>query len=274
MKTLISKMLNRYGFYRKTYMRGRILEKEYRVINRTIRKHSDKDDAWLFALAGHHSHIIDVGSNIGQAAMLMLYHDTIERILVIDPNREALMHAAENLIMNEHSHKAIFINSFVSDIDDDYIEFFTVGTGAAGSKYASHAHTASNTNSSVQVRTKKLDTIVEMVNITPDLIKVDVEGAEVEVLKGASSLSARFKPKFFVEVHSTEGLSIVNNTREILDWCSSNNYVGYYLKTMTDLNMENIKNRGRYHALLVHNDDELPPYLKSISEGDPIRWND
>jgi len=38
----------------------------------------------------------------------------------------------------------------------------------------------------------------------PDIIKIDVEGAELEVLEGASRALTEFHPKMFLEVHGTQ----------------------------------------------------------------------
>jgi FkbM family methyltransferase len=38
----------------------------------------------------------------------------------------------------------------------------------------------------------------------PDVIKIDVEGAELEVLQGASRAISEFHPTVFVELHGTE----------------------------------------------------------------------
>ena len=38
----------------------------------------------------------------------------------------------------------------------------------------------------------------------PDIIKIDVEGAELEVLEGASRALAEFHPVVFLEIHGTQ----------------------------------------------------------------------
>jgi len=38
----------------------------------------------------------------------------------------------------------------------------------------------------------------------PDILKIDVEGAEMEVLEGASKVLTEFHPKIFLEIHGTQ----------------------------------------------------------------------
>lgn len=273
MKVKLLKQIEKIGFVYQQIEVVDFLNKRLKVIKGTLRPIPDKDDAWLFDLARHHKVIFDVGSNIGQAAMLMLYNDTVERIVLIDPNPKALSWAAENLIMNNLSEKAHFIPAFISDKDGEAVELFTIGVGAAGSKFKSFAKTASKMNSHFTVPTLTLDSLVERLNLEPDLVKVDVEGAEYEVLKGGTNLASEGRTVFFIEIHSGPELSITNNTEKILEWCVQMGYHAWYLKTKELLSVVSIKNRGRYHALLLPGEQDFPEYLKTISEGSEITWS-
>ena len=270
MKLFLLQKIEKLGFVYKQLEVINFLNKRLKVLKGTIRTIPDKDDAWLFELARHHKVIFDVGSNIGQAAMLMLYHDNVDKIVLIDPNPKALSYAAENMIMNNLSHKAHFIPAFISDRAGETVELYTVGVGAAGSKFKGFAKTASKMDSHFSVNTVTLDSLSESLVLYPDLVKIDVEGAEWEVLQGAIRLATEIRPVFFVEMHSGLELSIGNNTERILDWCSQVGYRAWYLKTKEPLSFESIKNRGRYHALLLPEERDFPEYLKTISEGSDI----
>ncbi len=267
-KDKIAFWLSQFGIYKKVFEERQIQSKIYKVIKGTIRDHADKDDAWIFSLGANSKVIFDVGSNIGQSAILFLHHPSVERILLVDPNPVALGAAAENLMMNNLSMKASFIPAFLSEKENEVVDFYTVGYGAAGSKYKSHAETAARLDAHFKVATLTVDYLVRYYNITPDLVKIDVEGAEVEVLKGSVDLAAKRVTLFFVEVHSTNG--IVANTDAIIEWCKKNGYEAFYLKDHEVLDSNRIKERGRYHALLVPSGSPYPPYLLSIKQGDVI----
>lgn len=53
----------------------------------------------------------------------------------------------------------------------------------------------------VRVQTIRLDTFCSVRNLTPDLVKIDVEGAELAVLRGAERLLGTRHPKLIVAVH-------------------------------------------------------------------------
>ncbi|HEV2494478.1 MAG TPA: FkbM family methyltransferase [Terriglobia bacterium] len=56
----------------------------------------------------------------------------------------------------------------------------------------------------IPVPSISLDAFTEQGNPLPDILKVDVEGGECEVLKGAEKVFSRSKPVLFCEVHHAE----------------------------------------------------------------------
>lgn len=269
-KTIVS-ALKSAGFTYKKWVAGKILDKQYKVISNTIRLKPDKDDAWLFALSKDCKYIFDIGSNIGQAAIMMLYHQSIKNIILVDPNPTALSLAAENIIHNNESMRSDFVLAFMSDACDQTVDFYTQDSGAAGSKFKGFAKTAVKMNSHYLVNTLTVDYLTEFYQMVPDMVKVDVEGAENDVLRGSVNLAAKGITLFFVEIHSGPELSITKNTEEILDWCNKNNYVAWYLKTKSKLTVDAITSRGRYHALLLPNGKEFPTVLNTVNENDPLK---
>ncbi|MGH8011178.1 MAG: FkbM family methyltransferase, partial [Candidatus Binataceae bacterium] len=56
----------------------------------------------------------------------------------------------------------------------------------------------------IVVPVRKLDSVVESARLPPpDVIKIDVEGAEVDVLAGARLTIAASRPIFLIELHGT-----------------------------------------------------------------------
>lgn len=248
-----------------------LLGRPLRVRYGTLRARPDKDDAWLLACALHAKHILDVGSNVGQAALLMLRSASVRSIVLVDPNPEALAVAAEQLIHNHLSAGARFVTAFVAEREGETVEFWTVGTGSAGSRYAGHAQTAARKGRSFQVPTTTVDRICEQYGMLPDLVKIDVEGAEHEVLLGSRALASHQRTRFFVEMHSPPELPMVENARRVLDWCAAAGYAAWYLTEKSRFTApEQIRHRGRCHLLLQPGDWPLPVWLEGIEQSDVL----
>lgn len=61
-----------------------------------------------------------------------------------------------------------------------------------------------NSPKDLKVKLISLDDFTQNKNVYPDVLKIDVEGAEGEVLEGARKLIASHKPIFIIELHSPE----------------------------------------------------------------------
>lgn len=236
-----------------------------KTVKNTIRKQPDQDDAWWFYLAKHHNTIFDIGCNAGYTALLALISNPDKYCVLVDPNAAALNVAHLNLIKNNLGFKAHFYCGFVDKNSNQSIKFYTIGLGEAGSKFASHAKTASTLNSHTQVNSITLDDLTAYYGTLPDLVKVDVEGAELEVLEGSYDLVSQSKCKLFVEMHKLEDLGMEASGNKVLDWCKKTGYKAWYLKTGEELSSGfEIRNRGKCHLLLMPEKDTYPDYLKGI----------
>jgi len=241
------------------------------LIKETTRSNPDQDDAWWFYLAKHHDVIYDIGCNVGYTALLALIQDPNKQLVLVDPNPKALQKAAINIINNSLGNRTQYITAFVGDKVDETIKFYTVGSGAAGSMHASHAETAASINSFMEVKTVTLDYLYSLYEVKPDLIKIDVEGAETLVMQSAKKTASSTKCDFFIEMHNVENLGMEAATQIMLDWCNEMDYRAWYLKTGEHLQTaETTKNRGKCHLLLMPKEKKYPEYLKGIAQNNPL----
>ncbi len=248
------------------FVEAAICGKLLKVLPGTVRDKEDQDDAWWFYLAKHHDIVFDIGCNIGYTALLALIQNPNRRIILVDPNPVALQKASMNIIQNNMGSKAQYMPAFVGESTGDTVKFYTVGAGAAGSMYASHAQTAASINSFMQVNTVTLDDLYTHYNIEPDLIKIDVEGAETQVMQSAKIVASKSQCTFFIEMHKVENLGMEAAGQLIIEWCKEMKYNAWYLKTGEVLSSaEIIRDRGKCHLLLLPQEKQYPEYLKGIA---------
>jgi FkbM family methyltransferase len=233
----------------------------------TIRTETDYDDAWLLACARHAEVMYDVGANVGQAALMALVCPNIKEVVLVEANWEALAVAAQNVIRNHFGSRARFVAAFAGDKSNSEVDFWTVGTGAAGSMYQGHAVTAARLGSAQRVPTVTLDELADTYGVVPDLVKIDVEGAEAKVLHGSSKCTSKRRTRFIVEMHSPKELPMVQNTELVLDWARSVGYSAWYLSGAVKLETpEPVSHRGRCHLLFQPSEWEYPEWLRGIAQ--------
>lgn len=227
-----------------------------------MRPHAEGDDAWLLAIARHSEVIFDVGSNIGQAALIMLMAPNVKQITLIDPNPSALAQAAENLIRNGLVQKARFACMFADQADDQEMTFWTSGVGSAGSMYNERAHTAAQRGESMKVPTITLDTLADRFGI-PDFIKIDVEGAEMRTLEGARRIAQAGKTRFQVEMHMIPNHSMAQHRALAQAWAVSLGYAVYAMRFHKPLSESEIENQ-RHYLLLQPAGWPYPEWLSAV----------
>ena len=260
------------GKFNNQYEFKKLLGKELQTLKGTISEKPDYDEAWLHALSKEVNIMFDVGCHWGKSALIATSSPLLGKIFLIDPNPLSLSKAAENLIMNDVISKATLISKAAYKVSGESIKLWTMpGAFSGASIDKKFTESGSITGNYFSVETITLDELAKNYNIIPDVIKIDVEGAEVSVLLGAVDIAHQQKTTFLIEVHSCEGLTIEDNTTRILNWCTENKYYAHYLSQHERLTeTDKIKHRGRFHVLLLPENKKYPENLKLIKQGDPL----
>lgn len=245
-----------------------LLGQQVQTTRGVIRNIPDYDDAWFYELSKSSETIFDIGASIGFTGLLSAMCPTTKKILLVDPNPLALSIAAKNLIMNNLAHKCLFYSGFIGDKDGGQVKFYTVGAGAAGSIFKGHAKTAFSSNSFFMVNTTTLDKLSGQFELIPDLVKIDVEGAESLVLAGAIKMAEKKQTRFMIEMHSPPELTMKENGERIIKWCRGVSYAAWYMKEAEQLlDAHQIAHRGKCHLLLQPSEWPYPESLKQIKQG-------
>ena len=253
----------------KRYDHVKFLGKSIKVLKGSFSLRSDYDDAWLYYLSNNSSIVFDVGCHMGKSALIISNTNSLKLMVLIDPNPLALSKAAENLIINNIVEKAMFISKAAWVKTGEKIKLWTMpGAFSGASVNIDFTESGSITKNYFDVETISLDDLAMNNGTYPDLVKIDVEGAEYSVLQGATEIAKKGIAFFLIEVHSCDDMSIVENTQLILNWCDSVNYKAYYLSKHIELNNTKIiEHRGRYHILLLPLNASYPQGLKKIPQG-------
>jgi FkbM family methyltransferase len=139
---------------------------------------------------------VDLGASIGLYTLgFALRLRGKGMVFSFEPDPLSQQRLVDHIALNGVGHLVCPINVAVSD--NNGVIRFASGTGPT-----SHAAWSGDTNS-ISVATLRLDSFFDGAGPTPDIMKIDVEGLELQVLKGAVELLRnRKRPRLiYVDVH-------------------------------------------------------------------------
>jgi len=139
---------------------------------------------------------IDIGANIGKHSVNMA--KTCDRVIAIEPDVDSYKLLKENIKLNKFEDKIIPINKACGETAG-VVSFFRDAT------YPTSNSITVKKNEQMTEEKVECDTVDNLCkDLYIDLIKVDVEGGELDVLKGAEKIIDRCKPKIIFEAWNEE----------------------------------------------------------------------
>lgn len=151
---------------------------------------------------------VDVGAHIGgyTAALATGYG----RVFAFEPNPDLLPLLRQSVEGREN----VFIRSeAVSDFTGDSI-FYLGQSSEGGGLYNVHPVNGEKASGSIPVKSTRLDDIVFGGKV--DFVKIDTEGAELKVVRGAEETLRQFRPRLLVEIHAEENWKAISDILGVL----------------------------------------------------------
>jgi FkbM family methyltransferase len=84
---------------------------------------------------------------------------------------------------------------------------------------------------------------------TPDFVKIDVEGFELQVLRGMAKLLAEVGPALFIEVHGEDSGARASTAREVLGFLQSFGYGAYHVEAYRPVTAVDVPGGASVHLL-------------------------
>lgn len=135
----------------------------------------------------------DIGANAGFFTLLGAKRvGSSGRVIAVEPLPRNIEVLGKHLRVNDISNVDV-VGKAISDF---------IGTARFSVEGHSTSKISAEGDATVQVTT--LDALVEAVGRPPDLVKVDIEGAEIGLLRGAKKVLEEYRPVIFLAVHSKE----------------------------------------------------------------------
>lgn len=157
--------------------------------------HYEGIDADLFfRLIQPHDTVLDVGAHIGWYALHVASRFASSKVIAVEPVPTSNTLLRQNVQRNQLENVTVCDFALANTTNDTTL-YVPVGLPTAASSANILGY-----GQSITVATRRMDDVVAELDLTPQVIKIDVEGSEYAVLEGGKSTLQRFRPIVYCEM--------------------------------------------------------------------------
>lgn len=215
---------------------------------RPVRLHYQKSDnavnrydalqlAWMVENLSEGAFAIDIGANYGQCAVVMAARcGPGGRTIAFEPNPHARAVLARNFALNPSVKRATIEDFACSDTSGGKVTLYGNGNAANSALVALMASARGGTGQdSFEVPVTTLDDYISERSLPePRLVKIDTEGAEIRILKGAAKLLDS-PASILCELHPYAWPQFGNSLQELKELLATHRRRMHYLDRETDV---------------------------------------
>jgi len=212
-----------------------------------------KEEQFYFALNLSNKTVYDIGGHVGIMALFFSrMAGSAGSVITMEPNPINVSRIKDNLALNCIQNVEV-IQTAVGDQQGRAELVFGSTETAMGSlnKEIKESIELDKESIAITVDIDLLDQIVESRRLKmPDFVKIDVEGFEINVLRGMKKIIEKVKPELFLEVHGMTYETKEKNVKEIVQFLLENKYSVYHVESETPIQAENtaVAREGHLYA--------------------------
>jgi len=147
----------------------------------------------------------DIGANIGFYSWFVRRHSSIREVVMFEPDPVNFSLIQKTIRKNSITNCRA-VNAALSNRAGEALFLLDPASGAAGSldevslqENEASLHNAYQLEETIQCRTVTIDALISDGTPAPDLLKIDVEGAEHLVLEGGQNCMTNHRPAMIIE---------------------------------------------------------------------------
>lgn len=201
----------------------------YDLVSRTILQTGRWEPQSVQAMTEHLSPngtFIDVGAHIGYYSLKAAgVVGPNGHVLAVEPNPQTLPKLRANIQASDA--RAVGVWPVACAQTESTLEFYAAPRSNTGESSLSKENASQDSPATAKysVRARPLDAIVKEAKLDRvDVIKIDVEGAEFEVLKGAVQTLTDYRPVLIVEIDSSQLKSMGTSVEEVTRFLAAHGY--------------------------------------------------
>ncbi|MBD2093915.1 FkbM family methyltransferase [Trichocoleus sp. FACHB-591] len=170
--------------------------------------------------------IIDCGANIGYFSAVLSQACSLDKVLAIEGNHNTAELCRQNFKILDLNN----IHVVESILSASKFEYYVIPDNPGKEPWQRAIQASPESRSS---RTTTLDKLVSDFQLNPSLVKIDCEGFETLILKGACSLLKVIRPAFMIECNDAALKASGTNRYELFNLLRSFNYQLFHLASFT-----------------------------------------
>ena len=183
----------------------------------------------IMALAQGKKCIFDIGANLGWYSLLLSKLNPKSKIFSFEPIPKLFEQLSINVRLNEITNVFPFQMALMdreSDFDGELMYYNDFEPGAASFRNIRDREEFE----AIRVHTTTLDSFCSEHDSAPDFMKIDVEGSELSVLRGAEHILRKHHPVLFVEILRKFCAKFGHSAMDVVDFLKSCDYKMYTLQ--------------------------------------------
>jgi FkbM family methyltransferase len=164
-------------------------------------QYGEEEIDYILQKCANASVFVDVGANIGFFSVALAQNYPSLKVIAFEPDPYIVRRLTDNITLNPAIADQIHVVPYaVADVDGE------VSFASSSQSYNAEIGriTTQSTHANItKVQTTTLDSFCQKAGLIPDVVKIDVEGTELSVLRGMQSLLKNNKLHFILlEVHA------------------------------------------------------------------------
>ena len=172
--------------------------------------------------------ILEVGANVGLTTLVMAETMAADgQIIAFDASEDACALIRANVALNGRADRVLVVNALIAERSGLTLDFY--GDAASGSASIIPGYLAHHRP--LRKVTLALDDFIAHAHIVPELIKIDVEGAELQAIAGLRQTMHTIRPILFVELHAWGDVVITDTVARLLPQLDARDYCLVYLRS-------------------------------------------
>jgi FkbM family methyltransferase len=208
------------------------------------------EESFLLNLGLDGQTIYDVGGDQGIYTLFFASRVGDQgRVVTFEPNPESHRRIIANVELNQFHN--VEVRHLGLGAQKGKLTFvFPAGEPARGSADAGiQAQILQEKDSrTIEIEVNSLDDEVAAAGLPlPDLVKIDVEGLEMDVLRGMKEMLSHRRPNLFIEVHGADTQSKDDNARQVVKFLLDAGYSVFHVESKQSITQTNIETARQGH---------------------------